>query len=123
MRKSTSHRPWNTSENALLRRLWSCSVSAAAIGVRLDRTRHAIIAHAHILGLPRRPQGRLPAQIGEGDDIVVNLPLPIAEVMQPAASRRSISLNTLCQLLLITIAAEGMIDAVLDDADETARAA
>lgn len=60
-----------------------------------------------------RPEPRVREQLGRA----VIVPVDVLDALGPHAARRNISPNHLARLIVSTVVDEGMIDAVLDDAD------
>lgn len=48
----------------------------------------------------------------------VVVPVDVLDALGPHAARRGMHVNTLARLIITTVVDEGMVDAVLDDADD-----
>lgn len=101
------------------------SRTAAVIGLRGNGLTTVQIANA--IGIPEktvialelgssrpRREPRPSEQLGR----TVVIPTDVLDALGPHAAKRSISVNYLVRLIVSTVVDEGMIDAVLDDAEE-----
>ena len=81
---------------------------AKAIGIAPS----TVVALEHGAGRPRR----MPRPSEEMGRTVV-FPTDVLDTLAPHAARRGIHVNSLARLIVTTVVDEGMIDAVLDDAE------
>lgn len=81
---------------------------ADAIGIRTST-----VAALEVGSSRPRPEPRVREQMGRA----VIVPIDVLGALGPHAARRNISVNHLARLIVSTVVDEGMIDAVLDDAE------
>lgn len=94
--------------------LRALGMNTPEIAARLGIATKTVAALESSRGRTRTPKTDRPEGLGRA----VLIPSDVLAALGPHAARRGLHPNSLARVILSTVVDEGMIDAVLDDADE-----